>query len=143
MRLIDGAISPDLIAGIVAKGSSKMDARAHSLYIDQVGQENGNGLTLSAIDCSAYEEMVIMEANKIHKFILSEFSEVRSIEILHSKGLVPAGGIFLVAMVTSGNSEQPLKACAKVVELIKEKLPIWKKEIYNSDTDRETKPDVF
>jgi molybdopterin synthase catalytic subunit len=43
----------------------------------------------------AYEEMVIMEAEKISKTVQSEYDDVRSLEIIHSKGVVNAGELSL------------------------------------------------
>ncbi len=136
MRLIEGAISPAAISEIVFRGGTNTDSGAHSLFLGQVRKDLINGKSVKAIEYSAYEEMVMMEANKILKSVMSEFNDLISIEILHSKGLVNAGEISLVVMVTSGHREHAIKACAKLVELIKEKLPIWKKEILEDDSEK-------
>jgi molybdopterin synthase catalytic subunit len=39
-------------------------------------------------------------------------------------------------MVSAGHRDHASKACAKAVELIKEKLPIWKKEIFEDNSDQ-------
>ena len=136
MRLIEGPISPSAISEIVNRGGTNTDSGAHSLFLGQVRKDLIDGKSVKAIEYSAYEEMVMMEANKILKSVMSEFNDVKSIEILHSKGLVNAGEISLVVMVTSGHREQAIKACAKLVELIKEKLPVWKKEILEDDSEK-------
>ena len=58
---------------------------------------------------------------------------LRSFEVIHSKGLIKTGEISLMVMVSAGTDDQASKACTKAVELIKEKLPIWKKEIFEDD----------
>lgn len=136
MRLVEGPVSPVAISEIVIRGGTFTDSGAHSLFLGQVRSDNIDGKSVKAIEYSAYEEMVIMEANKIHKSVMSEFPDVKSIEIIHSKGKVGAGEISLVVMVSSGHREQAIKACAKLVELIKEKLPIWKKEIFADDSQK-------
>ncbi len=78
--------------------------------------------------------MVTGEADKIKKTILSEFDDVKKIEIIHSTGLVNAGEISLLVVVSAGHRHHAIKACSKAVELIKEKLPIWKKEIFEDDS---------
>ena len=83
--------------------------------------------------------MVIMEADKINKTIVSEFDDVKAIEIIHSKGLVKyrrniAAGNG-ISRVTGIMQSRPVP---KAVELIKEKLPILKKEIFEDDPSRET-----
>ncbi len=136
MRLIDGPIKPGLIAEMIAVGSENPDSGAHSLFIGQVRKDQSEGRFVKAIDYSAYEEMVIMEANKINKTILSEFDDIKAFEIIHSRGLVKVGEISLLVMVTAGHRKQAISACAKAVELIKEKLPVWKKELFEDDSGK-------
>jgi len=134
MHLIDGPVSPDAVSGIVMKGGKNSECGAHSLFLGQVRRDLVEGKFVKAIEYSAYEEMVIMEADKINKSILSEFDDVKTMEIIHSKGLVKAGEISLLVMVSAGHRGQASKACAKAVDLIKDKLPIWKKEVFEDDS---------
>lgn len=134
MRLIEGPVTTSIISGIIAKCTENQDSGAHSLFLGQVRRDLVEGKYVKAIDYSAYEEMVVMEADKINKSILSEFDDVKSMEILHSRGIVRAGEISLFVLISSGHRQQAAKACAKAVELIKEKLPIWKKEIFEDDS---------
>jgi molybdopterin synthase catalytic subunit len=134
MHLIDGPVTPGSISEIIAKGGKNHECGAHSLFLGQVRSDRAEGKSVKAIEYSAYEEMVIMEADKINKSILSEFSDVKAIEIIHSKGHVNAGEISLLVMVSAGHRDHASKACSKAVELIKEKLPILKKEVFEDDT---------
>jgi molybdopterin synthase catalytic subunit len=134
MHLIDGPVTPDAISEVVSKAGKNHECGAHSLFLGQVRRDQSEGKSVKAIEYSAYEEMVIMEADKINKSILSEFNEVKAIEIIHSKGYVKAGEISLLVMVSAGHRDHASKACAKAVELIKEKLPIWKKEVFEDDS---------
>jgi molybdopterin synthase catalytic subunit len=135
MRLIDGPVTTSAISGAITKGGENQETGAHSLFLGQVRRDQIDGKFVKAIEYSAYEEMVIMEADKINKTILSEFDDVKSIEIIHSKGLVRTCEISLMVMVSAGHRDQASRACAKAVELIKEKLPIWKKELFEDDSE--------
>lgn len=134
MHLIDGPLLPGVISEIIAKSGENHECGAHSLFLGQVRRDQTEGKYIKAIEYSAYEEMVIMEADKINKSILSEFNDVKSIEIVHSKGHVKSGEISLLVMVSAGHRDHASKACAKAVELIKEKLPIWKKEVFEDES---------
>jgi len=136
MRLIDGPVTTSVISEVIAKGGENYDTEAHSLFLGQVREDQIEGKKVKAIDYSAYEEMVFMEADKINKTILSEFDEVKTIEIIHSKGHVKTGEISLLVMISAGRRDQSAKACAKAVELIKEKLPILRKEIFENDPEK-------
>ena len=133
MHLIQGPVTTSVISEAIAKGCEYHDSGAHSLFLGQVRRDLIDGKYVKAIEYSAYEEMVIMEADKINKTILSEFDDVKAIEIIHSKGLARAGEISLLVMISAVHIDQVSKACAKTVELIREKLPICKKEIFEDD----------
>jgi molybdopterin synthase catalytic subunit len=45
-----------------------------------------------------------------------------------------AGEVSLLVLVSAGHRQQAMTACSKTVELIKEKLPVWKKEIFEDNT---------
>ena len=134
MRIVDGPLSPALISEVVANAGNNTESGGLSLFVGQVRRDLVDGKFVKAIEYSAYEEMVTGEADKIKKTILSEFDDVKKIEILHSRGLVNAGEISLLVAVSAGHRHHAINACSKVVELVKEKLPIWKKEIFEDDS---------
>ncbi|TAL63177.1 MAG: molybdenum cofactor biosynthesis protein MoaE, partial [Bacteroidetes bacterium] len=76
------------------------------------------------------------EADKIKATILLEFPDVKSIDIKHSTGIVKVGEISLIIMVSAGHRHHAMEACSKTVELIKEKFPVWKKEIFEDNSHK-------
>ena len=89
---------------------------------------------VKAIEYSAYGNMVKKEADEIIRIIYAEFNDVKSINILHSVGIVKVGEASLFVLVSAGHRSHAIKACSKLVNMIKEKLPIWKKEIFEDNT---------
>ena len=136
MFLIDGPVTPSVISEIIAKAGEDSSNGGHSLFLGQVRSDIIDGKKVKAIDYSGYEEMVITEVGKIKKSVLSEFPDARSIEIIHSRGRVKAGEISLLVHVSSVHRQHAMMACSKTVELIKEKLPVWKKEIFEDDSSQ-------
>jgi molybdopterin synthase catalytic subunit len=114
--------------------AEKTDLGGHSFFLGQVRADEINGKRVKAIEYSAYEDMVNTEAEKIRISIMSEFNDVKLIFIIHSTGVVKAGEISLAVMVSAGHRRQAMQACSKAVELVKERLPVWKKEIYEDDS---------
>jgi len=106
------------------------------LFLGQVRADEIQGKKVKSIEYSAYSELVNAEAEKIKKTIYAEFSDVKSVKIVHSTGLVNAGEISLLVFVSAGHRQQAMQACSKTVELIKEKLPVWKKEIFDDDSHK-------
>jgi molybdopterin synthase catalytic subunit len=132
--LINGPVTQILISGLIAKMESKTDSGGHMIFLGQVRADEINGKKVRAIEYSAYSELVNIEAKKIINTIQSEFEDVRSVDIIHSTGIVNAGGISLLVFVSAGHRHQAVQACSKAVELIKENLPVWKKEIFEDDS---------
>ncbi len=127
MQLINGPVPPGTISEMIAKAGKKPGSSAYSLFIGRVPEKTDDGNPVSVTEFAAVEEMVIYEADKIHKTILSEFNDITSIEIVHSKGRVPAGEAFLLVIVSAPDNQHAIRACGRVVELIGQKLPVLRK----------------
>lgn len=132
--LIDGPVTQNVISDLIEKTGRRTDAGGHSVFLGQVRDDKINGKKVKAIEYSAYEVMVKAEADKIKETILSEFPDVKSIDIVHSTGIVKAGEISLIIKVSAGHRHQAIEACSKTVKLIKEKFPVWKKEIFEDNS---------
>lgn len=132
--LTNGPITQKIISCFLGKIGKKTDSGGHSVFLGQVRADEINGKKVKAIEYSAYEGMVMVEADKIKATILSEFEDAISIDIVHSTGIVKAGEFSLLILVSAGHRYQAIRACSKTVELIKEKLPVWKKEIFDDNS---------
>jgi molybdopterin synthase catalytic subunit len=132
--LINGPITREIISSRIDLLNQKKELGAHSIFLGQVRADVKGIRKVKAIEYSAYEEMAGKEAEAIIKVILAEFSDVKSVDILHSTGRVMAGEVSLLVLVSGGHRHQAMTACSKTVELIKEKLPVWKKEIFEDNT---------
>ena len=132
--LTDGPVSGDILLNLIKTASGKTDSGGHMIFLGQVRADEITGKKVRAIEYSAYAELIDLEAEKIKNIILSEFSDVKSVDIVHSTGVVNAGEISLLVFVSAGHRHQAILACSKTVELIKENLPVWKKEIFEDDS---------
>ncbi len=132
--LITGPVSAALVASFTEELSNQIHSGGHSLFLGQVRADIIDGKVVRAIDYSAYESMVDTEANNIVNLVRSEFEDVNSIKIIHSSGVVKAGEISLLVLVSAGHRSHAMEACSKTVELIKKKLPVWKREIYEDNS---------
>jgi molybdopterin synthase catalytic subunit len=132
--LINGPISHEVITSLIDRMGENTCSGGHSFFLGQVRADKIDGKTVKAIEYSAYEDMVQSVVDKIKMSVLEEFDEVKSIDINHSTGLVKAGEISLLVSVSALHGKQSMQACSKTVELIKERLPVWKKELYEDNS---------
>lgn len=132
--LTEGPVSGDILLNLIMTASGKTDSGGHMIFLGQVRADEITGKKVRAIEYSAYAELIDLEAEKIKNIILSEFSDVKSVDIVHSTGVVDAGEISLLVFVSAGHRHQAILACSKTIELVKENLPVWKKEIFEDNS---------
>lgn len=83
----------------------------------------------------AYEEMAETEMENIKRRTLGKF-EVRDIFIRHRIGSIRVGEVSLLAAVLSAHRENGIRALDYLIDEIKQKVPIWKKEIFEDGSYR-------
>jgi len=125
---IEGPIKPQFIADQIARHSTKQDIGAHSIFLGQVRADKIDNIKVNKIDYSAYEDMANKEISKIRETAFAKWP-LSCLHIYHSNGIVKTGEISLFIFVSAGHRTECLEAVHKIVEDIKHKVPIWKKEI--------------
>lgn len=128
--LVNGPVTPALISEMMTLGNEDTGAGAVAVFIGRVRDDERNGRRVVAIEYSAYEEMVVKETEAVINTVRSAFSDVRSVIIVHSTGIVKAGEASLFIMITSGHRDHATRGCRHALEMVKERLPVWKKELF-------------
>lgn len=129
---IEGAVSPQFIADSIAKHSSRTGIGAHQIFLGQIRSDDIKGKKVRAIEFSAYKEMAEEEYYNIREKIFSKY-ELICMHVYHSLGRISAGEINLFVFVSSVHRQDCTDACREIVELIKTKLPVWGKEIFEDE----------
>jgi molybdopterin synthase catalytic subunit len=129
---VQGAISPDKIAKSIANHSTKTDIGGHSIFLGQVRADEKEDGKVTAIEYTAYEEMALEKAFEIREAIFAKYP-LSCMHIYHSLGEVKTGEICLFVFTSSKHRKAAMQACDELVERIKVELPIWGKEILDTD----------
>lgn len=66
---------------------------------------------------------------------IAERFDVVAIGVQHRTGLLTVGDVALGAAVSSGHRREAFAACAELVEQVKYRLPIWKRQVFADGTD--------
>lgn len=125
----NGPISPEKIATSIAHHQVKTTIGAHQIFLGQVRADVIDGKTVKAIDYSAYEEMAEDEFHKIREAAFDKFN-LTCMHLYHSLGNVNTGEICLFVFTSSAHRKDATDACSFLVEEIKNKVPIFGKEIF-------------
>lgn len=90
------------------------------------------GKTVVRLEYEAYECMALTEMEKIAREVLggSCGEGVKKVACAHRLGLVPEGESSVIIAVASGHRAEGFVACRYMIDEIKARVPIWKKEIY-------------
>ncbi|MDR6528891.1 molybdopterin synthase catalytic subunit [Chryseobacterium rhizosphaerae] len=81
------------------------------------------------LEFECYQTMAIKEMQKIADAAAALFS-VRNIVVHHRVGILYPGDAAVIIVVNDGHREAVFDACRYIIDTLKQKVPIWKKEIF-------------
>lgn len=93
-----------------------------------VVRNHHEGRAVEAIEYQAYESMARKEMARVIDSVAREHGEVR-IAVVHRLGLLEVGETSIAIACASPHRAEAFEACRKVIDRIKETVPIWKREI--------------
>ena len=114
------------------EGFSESDG-SDLIFIGRVRDSSQNKKVLY-IDYDIYSEMAVKELNKIASEAKSDHSLSRVI-IIHRYGKVNAGEASILILVSSPHRDSSYTASRYIIDEIKKRVPIWKKEFYNDGSE--------
>ncbi len=88
------------------------------------------GKTVHHLEYEAYREMAEKKLQEVEEDVRRRWPAVEDLAIVHRVGRLAVGEASLVVSVAAQHRKQAFEACAYAVDLIKETVPIWKKEVW-------------
>lgn len=130
---VQGAIPPEKISDSIAKHQSKTSIGGHSIFLGQIRADEVNGKNVTAIEYTAYEEMAEKEVDKIREEAFEKF-DLTCAHIYHSLGKIQSGDLCFFVFTSSAHRKPAREANQFLVDQIKERVPIFGKEIFEDET---------
>lgn len=96
---------------------------------DGIVRSPSQGKEVLHLEFEAYEPMAISEMEKIRAHCKREF-EITELIMHHRMGKVGVGESAVVVLVVAPHRNAAFSACAQAMDLLKERVPIWKKEVF-------------
>jgi molybdopterin synthase catalytic subunit len=87
------------------------------------------GKKVVRLEFEAYTSMALKEMNKIAESIEKQWPVI-NIVIHHRTGILSVGDIPVIIAVSAAHRAAAFNACQFAIDQLKEKVPIWKKEIF-------------
>ena len=83
---------------------------------------------VTGIDYSAYDDMAVTEITRILNEAQERWPNAR-VTLQHRLGLIPVGEASIAIAAAAPHRDEAFAACRYVIEEVKQRLPIWKKEL--------------
>ncbi len=120
------------MAVILEKGASSSDG-ADIAFIGRV-RNNSRDKEVTLIDYEIYPEMALNELNKIADEAV-EKSDLNRCIIVHRYGKVFPGETSIAIVVSAPHRGQTYEGSRYIIDEIKKRVPIWKKEHYSDGSE--------
>lgn len=102
-----------------------------SLYFLGTVRDHNNHKTVTGITYDSHDVMVKKSFKEIYEDAINKLKlEHPTAFVEHAKGYVPLGGISVIIAVACKHRAQVYEFSRFIIEEIKKKTPIWKKEHY-------------
>ncbi|EDY83123.1 molybdopterin converting factor, subunit 2 [Verrucomicrobiia bacterium DG1235] len=109
-----------------------LDSHAGALATFEGWVRNHNeGQPVDQLEYSSYPQLAEKEGQRIVAEALERF-EIDAAIAQHRVGLLPIGGIAVWVGVSAAHRGAAFDACRYIIEEIKSRVPIWKKEYYST-----------
>jgi len=108
---------------------------AETIFVGRVRNEN-SGKKVIAVTYDVHDQAAIKSFQSICNDAKTKFDKSSSIFLEHAKGYVAVGEISILIAVSSGHRDEAFKICRYILEEIKYKSPIWKKEHYTEGNEQ-------
>ncbi len=130
---IEGPITPSFIAKSIENHQTKYMIGAHNIFLGQVRADVIAKKKIRAIEYSAQIEISNQLCHEIREAAFLKY-DLTCMHIYHSIGKVKAGEICFFVFVSSSHRSPVFQSLEKIVNEIKDRLPIFGKEIFDDKT---------
>jgi len=109
---------------------ARMRSRSVGGIVSFLGVVRGEskGKPVEHIEIEVYEEMAVYQLEVIRRQAIERFG-VEEVAIVHRYGSLKASENILLVVVASAHRAEAFEACRYVIDEIKRRVPIWKKEV--------------
>ena len=108
------------------------DCGGNAFFVGRVRDHN-EGKRVRRLYYECYEPMAKKQIQKIIEAAIAT-TGAREIRVVHRIGYLEVGDIALAVSASGAHRKEAFEACRRVIDRIKEDVPIWKKEIYEDST---------
>lgn len=114
----------DFSIDVLVRKMKKPEIGAIVTFLGVVREEG----EIKGVEVEVYSEMAEEELEKLERDALEKF-DVEEVEIVHREGSLKVGENIVVILVGAKHRKDAFRACEYLIDELKEKVTIWKKEL--------------
>src|SRR5215471_14238222 len=100
------------------------------VIFDGIVRNNTRGRPTRYLEYQAYEAMALDEMDGLADRAMAEF-RIRDVAIVHRLGRLEIGETSVLIVVASAHRGPAFEACRWIIDTLKRRVPIWKKEYFD------------
>jgi molybdopterin synthase catalytic subunit len=134
----------DRVVRLVSVSAVRLDPAVHEAAVDHpragarvvfcgVVREHDHGREVVSLDYEAHpsaEDVLLAVATDI-----AASPDVLALAVSHRVGALVVGDVALVAAVATAHRREAFDICARLVDEVKHRLPVWKRQVFADGTD--------
>jgi molybdopterin synthase catalytic subunit len=113
----------DISIDEMVKRAKSDDAGAIVTFLGSVRDDG-----IERLQIEAFSEAALAELQAIREEAIERFS-LKSVQVVHRTGSLLVGESIVAIVCSAGHREEAFAGCRYIIEELKKRAPIWKKEI--------------
>ena len=122
-----------ITSDLITLETVKTDGENHGIgarsVFEGVVRDTNDGHQVRKLEYECYEPLAIKEGNQILDEAIEKFDLINA-SCIHRVGTLEIGETAVIVIATSGHRDEAFKGCRYIIDEVKSRVPIWKKEYY-------------
>ncbi len=122
-----------ITSDLITLETVKTDGENHGIgacsVFEGVVRNTNDGHQVRKLEYECYESLAIKEGNQILDEAIEKYDLIDAF-CIHRVGTLEIGDIAVVVVAASGHRDEAFKGCRYIIDEVKSRVPIWKKEHY-------------
>lgn len=122
-----------ITSDLITLETVKTDGENHGIgarsVFEGVVRNTNDGHQVRKLEYECYESLAIKEGSQILDEAIEKFDLINA-SCIHRVGTLEIGETAVIVIATSGHRDEAFKGCRYIIDEVKSRVPIWKKEHY-------------
>ena len=123
------SLTAETIDGTDLRAGLKDDSAGACVVFEGWVRDNNDGRSVHHLEYEAYETMALKEGEQILRESTEKFGTTKTV-CVHRVGSLEIGDLAVWVGVSAGHRNEAFDACRFIIDELKHRVPIWKKEHY-------------